>query len=71
MYFGGFLIFSGIGIACISWIYLLCAMVIIIIHHILLVDSEEHWCLEKYRDTYREYMNITPKWIGIPKLKKE
>ena len=71
MYFGGFLIFSGIGIACVSWIYLLCAMVVIIVHHIFLVDAEERWCLEKYGDTYREYMNRTPKWIGIPKSKKE
>jgi protein-S-isoprenylcysteine O-methyltransferase Ste14 len=69
MYFGGFLIFSGIGIACVSWLYLVCAMVFIIIHHILLVGPEELFCLEKYGNAYREYMNRTPRWIGIPKSK--
>jgi protein-S-isoprenylcysteine O-methyltransferase Ste14 len=31
------------------------------------VGAEERWCLEKYGDAYQEYMNKTPKWIGIPK----
>jgi protein-S-isoprenylcysteine O-methyltransferase Ste14 len=28
---------------------------------------EEQSCLEKYGDAYREYMDRTPKYIGIPK----
>jgi protein-S-isoprenylcysteine O-methyltransferase Ste14 len=28
---------------------------------------EERTCLEKYGDTYREYMNRTHRWIGLPK----
>ena len=66
MWFGFFLILFGIGIACISWIYLLCAMVFMILQNIL-IDAEERWCLQKYGDAYREYMNRTPRWIGIPK----
>jgi len=28
---------------------------------------EERFYLKKYGDAYREYMNRTPRWIGIPK----
>ena len=60
MWFGFFLILFGIGIACASWIYLLCAMVFLILQHILVV-AEERWCLEKYGDTYKDYMHRTPR----------
>jgi protein-S-isoprenylcysteine O-methyltransferase Ste14 len=66
MDFGGFLIFIGIGIACASWIFLLMAMLYIILQHILVIP-EERMCLEKFGNVYREYMNKTPKWIGMPK----
>lgn len=64
--FGLFLMDIGIGVACTSWIFLLCAIVYIILTHILL-PTEERFCLAKYGNTYREFMNGTPKWIGIPK----
>lgn len=69
-YLGGFLIFIGIGIASASWLFLLLIAIFIILQHIL-IGAEERWCLEKYGDAYREYMNRTPKWIGTPKSEKE
>ena len=66
VYFSWFLMYVGIGIACASWVYLLCAVVWIISCNIGVV-SEERVCLEKYGAPYREYMNRTPRWIGIPK----
>ena len=66
MFFGGFLLFIGIGLVCVSWIYLLLGILLIILMNVL-VNAEERFCLEKYGDAYREYMNKTPKWIGIPK----
>jgi len=69
IYLGAFLGFIGIGIACASWLFLLLIAVTIILQHIS-VGAEERWCLEKYGDAYREYMNRTPKWIGIPKSEK-
>jgi len=66
MYFGMFLMYLGIGIACASWIFLLCAVVWIISWHIGIVN-EERILLEKYGSAYREYMDRTPRWIGIPK----
>jgi len=65
-YFSFFLMCVGIGIACASWVFLLCALVWIVSWHFGVVE-EEHILLEKYGDAYREYMNRTPRWIGMPK----
>ena len=65
-YFGFFLACIGIGITCASWVFLLCALVWIVSWHFGVVE-EERVLLEKYGDAYREYMNRTPRWIGIPK----
>jgi protein-S-isoprenylcysteine O-methyltransferase Ste14 len=70
IYLGTYLIFTGIGISCASWLILLVIAIFIVLHGIL-IGAEERWCLEKYGDAYREYMNRTPKWIGIPKSEKE
>ncbi len=65
-YFGFFLAYLGTGIACVSWIYLLCALVWIISWHFA-VGEEERVLLEKYGDAYQQYMDRTPRWMGIPK----
>ena len=65
-YLSGFLLYAGTGIACASWVLLLLAVLWIVFLQIA-VPSEERYCLEKYGDTYRDYMNKTPRWIGIPK----
>jgi len=70
MYFGMFLMYIGIGIACASWIFLLCAVIWIISWHFG-VPEEERILLKKYGSAYREYTNRTPRWIGIPKSEKK
>ena len=65
-----FLADIGIGIACASWVFLLYAVVELLLMHIS-VGTEERFLLEKYGDTYREYMKRTPRWIGIPKSRKQ
>jgi len=67
LYFGGFLIYFGTGIACASWLYLLFAFAWIILWHLVL-PTEERDLIEQYGESYREYLRRTPKWIGIPKL---
>jgi len=69
MYFGGFLEYVGIGIACASWVFLLCAVVWIITWNIGVIN-EERFLIEKYGNAYREYMSRTPRWIGIPQSRK-
>ncbi|NIM89862.1 MAG: DUF1295 domain-containing protein [Candidatus Aminicenantes bacterium] len=66
IYFGGFLVYLGIGIACASWLYLLFAFAWIVLWNMVL-PTEERDLVEKYGDTYREYLERTPRWIGIPK----
>ena len=63
------LIYLSVGIASDSWIFL----VVVIMWGVLLnisVADEERYCLEKYGVAYREYMNGTPRWLGIPKTVK-
>jgi len=70
IYLGTFLILIGVGIAGASWLFLLLIAIFIVLFD-MLIAPEERWCLEKYGDAYREYMNRTPKWIGIPKSEKK
>ena len=58
--FFAFLIMMGIGIACASWLFLLFDMIWIIVSDRGAI-AEERFCLEKYGDAYREYMNRTPR----------
>lgn len=69
MYFGWFLMYISMGIVCASWVFLVAAIALIGMNH-LLIPAEERICLEMYGDTYREYMKKTAKWIGIPKSGK-
>ncbi|MGD8814200.1 MAG: isoprenylcysteine carboxylmethyltransferase family protein [Anaerolineales bacterium] len=65
-YLGFFLTCIGIGIACASWVFLLCALVWMVAWHFG-VAEEERVMVEKYGDAYRAYMDRTPRWIGFPK----
>ena len=60
-------IFIGISMACTSWLFLLLSLIFIIGQYIS-VPHEEHLCLKKYGNEYREYMKRTPKHVGIPKM---
>ena len=35
------------------------------------IVSEERFCLKKYGVAYREFMNGTPSWVGIPKSEQK
>jgi len=67
LYLSMFIIYIGTGIASASWVLILLGLA-----NILWMQTEarveERYCLERYNKDYREYMNKTPRWIGIPKL---
>lgn len=65
-----FLILLGIGVATASWLYLLLLFILMVLTHFM-VAIEERSCIAKFGDTYREYINRTPRWIGVPKLSKD
>jgi len=66
-YISAFFVNIGIGIACLSWVFLLIAIADFLLLRYYVVAVEEPFLTEKYGDTYVEYMNRTPRWIGIPK----
>jgi len=66
---GMILVFVGIVIASASWLFLLLLAILTVITHFMVL-VEERSCLKKFGDSYREYMNRTPRWIGIPKSKR-
>jgi len=68
LYLSFLFIFLGIGVASASWLFLLLLMVWMIFP-ISQITSEEQGCLEIFGVEYQEYMNRTPKWLGIPKSK--
>ena len=66
MYIGMCVQFIGTAIAAASWLLLLLTLMIFFaLWAVVLV--EERTCLKKYGDAYRDYMNRTPRWIGIPR----
>ena len=67
MYVSMFLMLLGTGIASASWIVMLFAVISMILW-VPLAISEEEFCLKHYGNSYREYMDRTPRWIGIPKM---
>jgi protein-S-isoprenylcysteine O-methyltransferase Ste14 len=69
MDFGNVVAVIGTGIACASWLFPLLGIIMISLMNMSAVH-EERFCLEKYGDSYRKYMNRTPRWIGIPKSEK-
>jgi len=70
MYVGLLLMQIGLGIVCSSWLYILLTVVLMILLNAN-SSAEERYCLYRYGDNYRKYMNSTPRWIGIPKSKNK
>ena len=66
MYITQLVMLIGAGIASASWLFLLLSIVYTGLGFVY-AGSEERICLEKYGDAYREYMERTPRWIGLPK----
>ena len=66
MYLSMFLIYIGTSLASASWLFLLLTIATVVLTRPVAI-LEERYCLGKYGESYREYMNRTPRWIGIPK----
>jgi len=66
MFIGFFLVYAGIALTCISWVYMVLTILFILMVEYLSY-FEEAITLGHYGKAYKEYMTRTPKWIGIPK----
>ncbi len=69
MYVASFFVYVGVGIACASWIFILLA-VLNAGGSLVFVKPEEQLTIDIYGDAYQEYMERTPRWIGLPKSGK-
>jgi len=70
MYVGDFMVNIGIGIACLSWLFLLWGILGFLLLRYYVMAVEEPFLTEKYGDTYKKFMKRTPRWIGPPKSEK-
>lgn len=66
MYLASLLIYLSVGIASASWVFLLIFVLQSTSIRTAAVE-EERYCLKKYGDPYREYMEKTPRYLGMPK----
>jgi protein-S-isoprenylcysteine O-methyltransferase Ste14 len=72
MYVTMVLLFLGVSILSASWVFLLLTIMIGVgVTRPYFVKIEEAQCLGHYGKAYQEYMNRTPRWIGIPKSGKK
>ena len=69
IYLGNLLILISVLVMTLSWI-LLIFVIIIIVHLILAMPAEEKYCLEKYGEDYKNYLNRTPRLLGLPRSDK-
>lgn len=69
IYLSGFFINLSIAFATVSWIILLCSILWILFFQIALPE-EENYLIDRYGEPYREYMDRTPRWLGMPKPKR-
>lgn len=65
-YFFNIIAFLGVAVAGMSWLMMLFMILYIIPQHLIIIQ-EEQFCLKKYGNSYQEYMNRTPRYIGISK----
>jgi protein-S-isoprenylcysteine O-methyltransferase Ste14 len=66
MYLSFLLIFLGISVASLSWLFLLLSMGWMVFP-LSQVNGEEQYCLDSLGDEYSLYMQKTPKWLGFPR----
>jgi len=69
-YFALFIILISISIMSLSWVFLL-IVIICGIHLVIVAPVEEKYCMEKYGKAYEEYIERTPRWIGLSKSAKK
>ena len=70
LYLASLLIYFSVGIASASWVFLLVFVLQAVSIRIAAV-GEERFCLEKYGEAYREYIDKTPRWLGLPKSSRK
>ena len=66
LYLSLIIVYIGTSIATASWLFFLLGIANILWVRLEAV-VEERYCLKVFGNTYREYMDKTPRWLGIQK----
>jgi len=66
MYLSMVLVYAGVSLAAASWLFFLLTLATFILQRCLLI-REERYCREIFGRAYGDYLDKTPRWIGIPK----
>lgn len=64
IYVFDYVLWIGIGVLTASWIVLLVKTIGSIAQHYLIIE-EEYFCLEKYGESYKNYMQKIPRYLGF------
>jgi len=67
MYLGIGILFNGISMVSISWVYFLLVIFWGVLVHTIQIPIEESECIKRFGDEYKEYMKRTLKWLGVSK----
>ena len=65
MYLATFFICLGAGIAALSWLFIVFSIIMVLCFYQEAL-IEERFCLNKYGNAYQDYINKTPRLIGVP-----
>ena len=67
IYVTGVFMLLGVSIISVSWVFLLFTIIFVVgVTRPYFIKIEEAQCLGHYGAAYREYMNRTPRWVGLP-----
>lgn len=66
MYLSMLIVYLAVSLASLSWLFALITIATFFLQYHQSA-REEHYCLEKYGQVYRDYMKGTPRWFGNPK----
>ena len=66
MYLSMIFVYTGVSIATASWLFLLITMITFFLQRFQIIQEEEY-CCAKFGCSYCDYMERTPRWLGIPK----
>ena len=66
MYLSMIFVYMGVSLAAASWLFFLLTIVTYFLQRYQMI-KEEGYCREKFGWAYGDYMDKTPRWIGIPK----
>jgi protein-S-isoprenylcysteine O-methyltransferase Ste14 len=69
MYLATFFIVISISIASLSWLFLLLSIIMMFFFYREAL-IEEKYCIKIFGEAYKNYIQHTSRWIGLPKYKK-